>query len=269
MSYSNYNHSQRRSKLAEPSQLLSAANLFTPTADQKYMLGAEYSTDDGRKFRYCKAAATVINKNLMIQGAVQDAQQFDNLQNVTSPTQTAGLTQFDIDIITASGIANGDLIDGYLIVNQSAAASGDDEAGDMYVIKNNKWTTSDTVLNITIADAGGLRNAITATSNITVIKNPCMDVITKPTTMTAPIVGASLVTVTASYYFWAQTKGPASVLIDTGDTILIGDPVGHIDSSGSAGSVGLVSTYATDPTMGKCMYAAAGADYGLINLSIE
>ena len=262
MSYTNYNHSFRRNRLSEPAQAKSIANIFTPTSDQKHMLGMIYETNDGREFRYCKNGSTEIAKNLMIQSEAIDAQAIDILQ--TGYTLTAEETKFDLLITTPSGIADGDLIDGHIIINQGTAAT---DEGDLYVVKNNKWTTSDTVINIEIADEGGVRNAMAATSNVTFVKNLYRDVIVKPATLTGVMLGSTTTIVTASYYFWAQTKGVASVIIDTGDTVVVGEPLGHIDGSGTVGSLGLVATAATDTVVGTAISAAAGADYGLVLLN--
>ena len=262
MSYSNYSHVKRRSRLAEPSQFTSDANLWTPTSDQKHMLGTIYSTDDGREFRYCKNGSTELAKNLMIQSEAIGADMVDEAQ--TAQASAANAVKFDCLITTSSGLSNGDLVDGWIIVNQGTAAT---DEGDLYVVKNNKWTTEDTVINIEIADADGLRNAIAATSNITFSKNLYRDVIVKPTTLTAVMLGCTTTIVTANYYFWAQTKGVASVIVDTGDTIVVGEPVGHIDGSGTPGSLGLTASIATDYPVGMCISAAAGADYGLVLLT--
>ncbi len=262
MSYTNYNHDNRRNKLAEPSQLTSDANLWTPTAAQNYMLGTIYETDDGRTFRYCKNGSTEIAKNLMIQSELIDAQAVDILQSGKSAA--VGDTVLNLLITTANGLVDGDLVDGWIIVNQGTGAT---DEGDMYVVKSNKYTTSDTAIKIEIADAGGVRNAIAATSNITFVKNIYRDVIVKPTTLTAVMLGVTTTIVTASFYFWAQTHGVASVIIDTGDSIVVGEPLGHIDGSGTAGSLGLVSTAATDTVVGTAISAAAGADYGIVLLN--
>ena len=71
MSYSNYNHEARRSRLAEPSQLTSVANFWTPTTDKKHMLGAIFDTDDGRRFRYQQNGAVALTIALANQSARQ------------------------------------------------------------------------------------------------------------------------------------------------------------------------------------------------------
>ena len=263
MGYDNYNFDFRRTALSEPARLVAAANFWTPTVDQKNMLGFIFDLDDGRRFKYIKNGSTEIAKNLMTQSEAIDGQQLDNLQNVTTPGATAGDKVFSIDIITANGISDGELVDGYLLVNQGTSAT---DEGDMYIIKNNTYTTGDTVMQIEIADQGGLRNTIAATSNLSVVKNQYRDIIVKPTTLTAVMLGVTTTIFTASYYGWIQTRGVASVIVDTGDNIVVGEPAGHIDSSGTPGSLGLVATQATDNVVGAWLVASAGADYGLVNL---
>ena len=237
-------------------------NIFTPTVDQTAMLGAEFTTDDGRTFRYCKNGSTEIAKNLMIQSELIDPQAVDILQTGKSAAVCAKV--LDLLITTANAITDGGLVDGWIIVNQGTSAI---DEGDMYVVKNNRFTASDTAIQVEIADQGGVRNAIAATSNITFVKNLYRDVIVKPTTLTGVMLGSTTTIITASFFFWAQTRGAASVIIDTGDTVVVGEPLGHLDGSGTAGSLGLVAAIATDSVVGTAISAAAGADYGLVLLN--
>ncbi len=273
MSYDNYfNGGLNRAGVDVPSHtqwrikaesLLAANDIWTPTADKKFPLGAIAEARDGRLFRYCKNAAVALVKNVMVQGAVPDPQTLDVLQ--TGYTLTVGDKLFNLLATTGNSISNGDLIDGYMIINQGTSVI---DEGDMYIIKDNKWITGDTVISIEIADQGGVRNAMAATANVTLFKNLYHSLIVQPTTVTGYVIGSTLTIVAADYYFWAQTKGVASVIIDTGDSIIIGDPLGTLSTgNGTIGSVGLVSTFATDVVFGICVYAAAGADYGLINFT--
>ncbi len=264
MSYGNYSHvtDGARNKLREPAQLTADANFWTPTSGQKRMLGSIFETNDGREFKYCKNGSTEIAKNRMIQSEALDAQAVDILQ--TGKSAAVGDIKLSLLITTANGIVDGGLVDGWIIVNQGTAAT---DEGDMYVVKSNKYTASDTDINIEIADEGGVRNAISATSNITFVKNIYRDVIVKPTTLTGVMLGATTTIVTASFFFWAQTKGVASVIIDTGDSVVVGEPLGHLDGSGTAGSLGLVAAVATDSVVGTAISAAAGADFGIVLLN--
>jgi len=261
MSYTNYNHDYRRNKLAEPAQLVAAANLWTPTVDQKHMLGCIYETNQGDRFKYCKNGTTAIAKAYLIAAEAIDGDQACTVQTLYGAD--AGDTVFSILATTGSAISDDELVDGYLLVSDGGAAMG-----DLYTIKSNKWTTGDTVMQVTIADAGGLRNAIAATDDVSFFKNQCRDVIVKPATLTAPIMGATTTIVTASYYFWAKTKGVTAVLCDESDTIVVGEPVGHIDGTTAAGCIGLVSTHASDTVLGTCLFPSAVSEATLINLDI-
>lgn len=266
MSYTNYPTTYLRNKLViAPGARMDALDgpaLWNPTAVQNHALGRILELDDGtnRAFVYLENGSNEIIKAGMTQSEAIDAQCLDSLQD-TGGVVAKNSKKFDIQIDTGNALNDGDLAGGWMIVNQGALG------GDCYFIKDNNWTTSDTLINIEIADQGGLRNAIAAADNISFIKNRFKDVIVKPTTLTAKMLGVTLSIVPADYFFWAQWRGPTAVIIDTGDDIVVGEPVGHIDGSGTAGSVGLVSTHATDVVVGQCIYDAAGADFGLVNLT--
>jgi hypothetical protein len=261
MSYSNYNHSFRRSKLAEPAQITAASNLWTPTADQKNMLGMIFETDQGEEYRYCKNNTTQLAKALLVAAEALDAQQLAKIQ--TNAGAIAGSETLTVEVATGSGIADGELIDGYLLVND-----GGDAMGDLYTIKDHQWTTTDTFMRVTIADAGGLRNAVLVTDDLTIIKNQCNGVIVKPQALTSPVVGVTTTIIPASYYFWAKTKGVTAVLVDNGDTLVVGEPAGQPGTSGVDGAIGIVANDGTDPVYGTTIYISTGDEAALINLNI-
>ncbi len=261
MSYDNLYYGAQSQWRIQAEKLYSGCNIFTPHASQKFPLNAIAESRDGRKFRYCKNGATEIAKALMTACEAVDAQQVAKIQ--TAYGAAAGDKKFDAIFTTGSGIVDHELIDGYLLVNDGGTAMG-----DMYLIKDNYWVTSDTVMMFEIADEGGLRNAVLVTDDLTMVKNKCRDVIVKPTTLTGPVVGVTLTIVPANYYFWAQYKGWAPMIVDNGDTIVTGEPVGHIDGSATAGSVGLVATHATDTVFGACVYPSTADEVAIIDLNL-
>jgi hypothetical protein len=267
MSYTNYNTSFLRNKLIIPvgARLdgVGGPSLWNPTVDQRHGLGRILELDDGtnRFFKYLENGATEIAKARMVASEATDAQTKDTLQ--TAYTQDVGDTVIDILATTGNAINDGDMINSWMFVNQGATGV----EGDCYLINNNKWVTGDTVLQLILADQDGIRNAIAATANLTIVKNKNKDVIVKPVTLTGPMIGVTLATVPISYFFWAQFAGPTVCIIDTGDTVVAGEPVGHIDGSGTVGSVGLVSSHATDNMVGHLLTWADGADFGLVDLT--
>ena len=270
MSYTNYNTSFLRNKLVIPvgarMDSLGGPSLWTPTADQNHGLGRILELDDGtnRAFKYLENGATEIAKARMVASEATDAETKDSLQD-SDHTQKVGATVINIKTDTGNAINDGDLINSWLFVNQST--DGLLEAGDCYLIANNTWVTSDTTLQITLADQGGIRNAIRATANLTIVKNKNKDVIVKPVTLTGPMIGVTLAIVPVGYFFWAQFAGPTVCIVDTGDTLIAGEPVGHIDGSGTEGSLGLVATVATDNVVGHLLTWADGADFALVDLT--
>lgn len=271
MSYTNYNTSFLRNKLIIPvgGRLdgVGGPALWNPSADQRHGLGRILELDDGtnRFFKYLENGATEIAKARMVASEATDPQTKDTLQ--AGYTQDVGDSVIDILTTTGNAINNGDLINSWLFVNQTADGAG--AAGDCYLINNNEWVTEgvDTVLRLRLADQGGIRNAIAATANLTIVKNKNKDVIVKPTTLTGPMIGVTLATVPVGYFFWAQFAGPTVCIVDTGDTLIAGEPVGHIDGSGTAGSIGLVSTFAEDNMVGHLLTWADGADFALVDLT--
>ena len=263
MSYTNYNHSFRRQRLMEPSQLYAESNLFNPTSGQKHMLGLIYELDDGRMFRYCKnSSAAVITRARMAAGEAPPSQLEEIAQ--TAQATAANSIIFDVLVATGNSVSDGDLVDGYLWV--SSSDSDGSTIGDSYIIKSNTWSTEDTILTLEIADEGGIRQAISATDDIGIVKNRFRDVVVKPASLASAVVGIPLVDVPISYHFWAQFRGVAPVLIDADATVVIGEPIGAEDTSPAEGSGGVVGDDGTDAVWGTCVSAGVAGEISLIDL---
>lgn len=261
MSYNNLNWDYRRAKVVGPSQLKSASDIFHPTSDQKYMLGCVLELDDGRRFRYCKDGGSGITKARLVQAIAPLTTLNDEAQ--TGYAKSVGDNPFDCLVTTGSSISDHDLIDGIMYCNSG------DAIGDMYIIKDNKWTTGDTVLNIEVADTGGIRTAMAVTDTLTFIKNPYRDVLVQPTSPTNLVVGVTVATVTASYYFWAQTRGPCTCIIDASDNPSIGQSVGVPGTHGTAGGIGVLATTSIGQVCGHLLTDEPAGDVGLVMLCIE
>lgn len=240
MNYVNYNFDFRRNRIIEPSQMLTASNIFTPTSDQKVMLGCILDLNDGRRFRYCENAANTLYKALMLQSSAPVAN-WTEIANASGAAGTAG--DMTIQITLSTTCAANDFRDGWLCVTDATT----DALGDLYLIKSN---TSGTTPTLTLADDGGLRTATTTSTEFTVIKNKYKDVVAVPAAAaTSVAVGVPMTDVTASYYFWAQTRGVAALIIDT-DDVVQGNPVGETATANVAGGGGVVATDCTGPVWG-------------------
>ena len=263
MSYTNYNNTYRRNKIREPAQLLAASNIFNPTASQTYMLGCIFEMNDGRAFRYSKAVSD-ITRARMACGLPPDA----NTEEIPQAGMVAvkGNTRFNVLLTGTNGVVDGSLIDGYMFINGVATV-----LGDFYIIKNNKWITGDTVLELEISDAGGLRTDIGTSDELCVIHNRFYNVKVNPNTQDAAVIGVPLVDIDASDkpYFWAQYRGICPLLIDSSDAVAIGAPVGYPSGTPAvAGTGGVIANDGSDQTWGVVVSAGAADEISLVDLLI-
>jgi len=234
-----------------------AEGLWTPTVDQKHRLGEKYEDGFGRVWRYCQAGATALAPALMTCAEAPPSGVFEIVQ--TGYTTAIGDTSIRVLATTGSGLVNGDLIDGWLIVNKVTGL------GHAYAIANNTWISGDTVMHVELYDP--IRVATTATSEITMRKNLYKKVIVNATTPTGLATGVPNITIPISYYGWLQRKGPCAMTVDTGETLTIGCMCGGPATAAVAGAVGVCAV--TEPYYGQVITVGAADETALIDLQLE
>lgn len=242
-------------------------DVWTPTVTRYFPLGAIAEARDGRKWVYCQNGAVALTVARLVQTPTQDAEQ------VTSTIQTsygasAEAKQIDVVATTGNAIADSDLIDGWLIVSDGSSTA----MGHMYKIKDNKQVVSgtDTLIRVHIADQGGLRVAVAATDDLCFLEERHKGLLVTTEAPVGNIIGVTPTAVTASYYFWAQFWGPAPVIIDDTDTIVVGDPVmASVDNTAASdGTVALHDADADAFVVGYCMMTGAVSETSVINLML-
>ena len=265
MSYDNLNDGSNQSAWRiQVENLYADRNIWTPTADKKFPLGALAEARDGRLWRYCENSGATLAIATLHQSAVETANWTYTAQTNTPDVWVAG--DKIITVVSDTAFAVHDLIDGYVYVPDGTGQ------GNMYIIKDNKVSTSnassgsDTI--IEIADTGGIRTAIVAASDVTLWKNKYKDILIYPTDPTGPCTGVSMTSITADYFFWSQVKGYCPV-INGSETVVIGDIV--CAGTNTAGAIGLADVAADgDTIIGYCAKAStATSDYAIIDLTIE
>ncbi len=254
------NHTQWKIKAES---LLSVCNIWTPTADKRFPLGALTESRDGRRWRYNENGGTNLSTTLMNQAAAGTAGWLDEIQTNSPGVPTAGDKIVTVTLTTTA--VAGDFIDGYLVVTDATGEA------NMYLIKDNKTGVANSVTGfdvvIEIADKGGIRTAWGTSSYLSVRKNKNKDVIVTPASPTGTLVGVNLVAVTADYFFWAQTRGACPILVDS-DGLVVGDAVQV--SLNSGGSASILDGGVTDVEIGRCIDpGVSDADTGIIDLTIE
>ena len=201
--------------------------LFQESATAKQALGTLRITDDGRKFRYCKNGAGALLAGNCVAAAAIGA---TVMNEACASAHAVGDTLFTETITAGTAYAENYFRDGFLQIND---ATGE---GHQYRIESSTAVGSaGTSITLTLKDP--IRVALVAsTSEFTIAHSPYNAVVTT-TAEENLCVGVAPIGVTAAYYFWAQTGGPALAVV-------AGTPaVGTVLTlSGTAGALGAIAT---------------------------
>lgn len=246
--------------LPVPSNSVPKQWIYSSSAGQKYALGAVLDLPDGRRFRYALNGGVILYKALMAQSAAVESKWV----TITQTAKAAAVGDQDIPVLitTGSNLAAGWWDEGWYIVETTLAAG----IGDMYKIASH--TLHATTPTITIADVGGVRTALDGSQVSTIRRNNFNSVIVAPTTLTGTCVGVPLVDIPIGYYGWLQTRGPTPIIVDTGETVVIGEAIGYPGTITVAGTCGL-PTADNDHIWGECLSVAAAAGCSMVNLRLE
>lgn len=215
---------------------------------------------DGRAYRYIFMDGAVTAGKLLQCRATTDAHDNDLV------TAAAAIGASSVSVtLGATAIVADEYKDGYLYVND---VTGE---GQMFKIGTHAAVASSGVFAVPIVDEGGVRTALTASSQCGLMRNPWKDVIIAPTTFTGHVVGATTVDMADNRYGWAQRTGIANLLIK--GTVIIGGMVQRSNATTTdvAGAVEAVSYAATveDQIIGSStLNIVADTEYGLINMML-
>ena len=109
-----------------------------------------------------------------------------------------------------------------------------------------------------------LATALTTNSQLTLLADPCNDLIVAPAAETGSLMGATVIDLAADKFGWAVLSGPAALL--TVGTLVVGNAA--VRSGGTAGGV----APATDNVLmeiGDVMAVSANTEYSLINMNLS
>ena len=225
------------------------------SSNDKERVGTVRTLRDGRKFRYSKNGAVALVAGHAVMPAANDT----NLQNQAAAAAGAASVRDTQITFTAGGAvtaAANHYKGGTLSVIDGAGQ------GHTYEVAGSAVVSAGTAILITLAEP--LRYAVVAADEWTLHPNPNMGTLVT-TGVTVPCVGVAHIAVPANYYFWAQTKGPVSVLNTAGSAIYI-----NVGPTAAGSIVSVTTPYDVDQTViGKMMDAAAAGDYGAVMLDID
>jgi hypothetical protein len=213
-----------------------AANIdpWAETAAQEWPLGTLIRQGD-RVWRYCKNGGVALDVAAPVQqAAAAHAEQNDDI--VCGAAAAIGDTSVEVtstaNLDASPNNVADDFAEGYLIVNDAAGQ------GHMYKIKSNEALSGTADSTFTLYPQESIRVALTTSSELGLVRNPYYKVIATTAVVSGMVVGVPQFAVTASYYFWCQTGGPAAVVaqaaIALGTFAVVGTTAAKVDPSAAA-----------------------------------
>ena len=197
------------------------------TSDQGHKLGTRATTSDGRVFYYAEASNTAIARGGNVVNGIAAVAAHD--MDLVAVAASAAATSFTTT--TSLTVTKDQYKDAYVYFNDGPAE------GEIYRIKSNTAVSGAAGLSITIDEPDGLVTALTTASLFGVMYSPYKDIhiVDGNGTPTTGVVGVTTAPVTADYFCWVQTSGPAAVLIGA-QVAIVGDgiAISQADEDGTA-----------------------------------
>lgn len=180
---------------------ITVQDVRTESETQQESLGAIAQTPDGRQYRYCKAGAVALDPGKLVVNADEVA----NHVNI-AVASAAAVGAEEITVTLGATAATADQYkDGYITINDAAGE------GISYLIAGHP--AADASASLTVKLAEPVKVALTTSSEAS-LHVPFGGVVISVSDQADMPVGVPNIGVTASYYFWAQTRGFCAVLAD-------------------------------------------------------
>lgn len=232
-------------------------SLFKISATPLEILGRVRYTDDGRKFRYCKAGASALAAGKLNVAEATSAYLID--EACPAVAVAIGEKVINFTLGGSVSVAENQLAGGYLQINDDTAE------GTQYLIEANSAVVSATAITVTLREPIRVALGAGSASQYSLIKNSGFQVV-EQVAIGLP-VGVAPVAVTASYYFWNQCGGVANTLMAS--NAAIGTRV--IKCGRVAGSVtgpGANAASIILPTVGVMIETGVDTEYKAVRLML-
>ena len=239
--------------ITDPAQL--RQTIYQESSTQKHSIGAQfrdYRAGQTRLFRYCLVGGSNVSKGMLMQGPAPIANHQEHLGGAGT-VGAVGDRSVQVGLTMTTALTANQYDNGMIHFNLGTGLGG------FYPIKSHTNTVQPLIeLHEPLAEA------IDTTTEISLTLNQNNGIIVAPTTLTGPLVGIPVIDLTAGYYGWVQTGGDAAALVDTAETMVIGEIVGYPGTISVAGAVGFPAD--TDPIIGVVRAVNVAAEYALIKI---
>jgi hypothetical protein len=224
------------------------------SSSKLHRLGTQAATRDGRLFRYGQAGAVNLSPGKLVQIPAVIA----NHQNIAVQTASVVGDQTLAVTLGATATTAGQYDDGYVI---GYDASG---VGQTLQIQANSVAALSTTCVLNLFDP--VITAQTTSAKVNLELNPYAGALVSATSQTTEFAtGVPNVAITAAYYGWFQTRGPAAVL--TNGTITKGS--GVVPGQTTAGSVDIEGTGTITQRVGLQLQTGTSTKYSTTYLTID
>ena len=175
------------------------------SSTQTHPLGTKMILPDGRIYYYAVNSSAAITTGGQIVDGIAAVAAHD--LGLAAEAASAGATSFTTS--TSLTTTKDQYAGGYAYINVTPGG------GEVYAVRSNTAVSGATGLSITVEDDGGLATALTSSTRFGLMYSPYKDVkiVDGNGTMTTGVLGVTTMPLTASYYCWLQTSGPAAVLM--------------------------------------------------------
>ena len=238
------------------------------TSGKKRRLGSKMIFPDGRVFYYGKSGEAITAGKI----AMMKTPNADHIKDLAvAAAASAGDSQLTITnggttAITGSGkytgdfATEGDLVDGYLFVNDEAGE------GQTFQVLDHSTAATGAAITVDLYPNDSVRTALTTSSEVGIAKSiysaaEVWDV----NAIDGVLVGVPNCNQTSGYYGWYQTAGPAAVL--TTGTVVLGKNVMTGETDGAM--VVMADDSSAEFLVGGVIHVAATTEYSLVDLQIR
>ncbi len=218
--------------------------------------GSIAETADGRVFRYTGAGAVNLAAGLV---NITPAKVTNHTNNAVATAAAVGDRQVNITLAGATATTLGQYNGGYLVVNDGPGV------GCAYRIQGTPVIAASGTAYIQLSE--GIATALTTSSKVSLQYNPWALSIVHPGSSTAYFPnGVNNVAVTASYFYWSQTGGEASVL---SDGVIAKGIQGVLTTNAVAGAVITQGSNTTVKPVGVAVEATVDTKYYPLYLTLS
>jgi hypothetical protein len=222
-------------------------------------LGARLQIGE-RVYRYAENGSSGIATARLCQMPVIETN--GDVTDMAVDTPAIGALQMEVTNGGNTAITANEFTGGWLHVND------DTGEGYLYQIRANDAMSTSAAGTIYLYDP--VIVALGAGATVSLTHGMWANTIIHPSPNTAALTGVTSGAITAEYFFWIQTWGPASVLHDGSTVVTQGDPV--LVSEDDDGAVTLLDRDASgrdEPEVGWAMHPNADGEHTLIYLRLH